>query len=221
MPRHYNITRSQKHLRRGAYKFCISHRQDCSLSLFFFFFSLLFIAEGSCTASHPIDMSNLNSDFVFPISSGRAMVIAYQTIPCSGEVTRWSASVKGSFKLSFLVWERNFTSVYNLVGRNDFDVKSDEDSITVMNFEPALNSKIAVKAGQVVGLYSIVDGTEAGVKAVMVLQTGGSMLSQNITYDFVTESLDGITSIDITSSSISSVLNVRPLISAVIESECT
>lgn len=176
-------------------------------------------ADGSCTATHPIDMSNVNSDSVFPISSGRAMVIAYQTIPCSGEITAWSASVQGKFMLSFLVWEQNSSSVYNLIGRNDFPVTSDENSIAVMNFEPAKSDRIAVNAGQVVGLYSIAEGTdlEAGVKAVMVPpQTGG----QNITYDFETQSLDGITSIDVDITSIRSVPDVRPLISAVIEGEC-
>ena len=67
-----------------------------------------------------------------------------------------------------------------------------------------------------VGLHSIVDGTLAGVKAVMVPQT-----SQNITYDFETMSLDDVSSIDTTSSSIRAVPNVRPLISAIIQGKCT
>ena len=164
-------------------------------------------------------MSTVNISSVFPISSGRAMVIAYQIIPCNGEITVWSASVKGNFKLSFLVWERNSTSVYNLVGRNDFLVNSNDDGINVIDFKPSKNDRIAVKAGQVVGLYSMAEGTESGVKAVMLPAGIALGMSQNITYDFETMSIDDVASIDTSSTSINSVPNVRPLISAVIEGE--
>ena len=76
-----------------------------------------------------------------------------------------------------------------------------------------------MKAGQVVGLYSIAEGTESGVKAVMLPAGIALGMSQNITYDFETMSIDDVTLIDTSSTSINSVPNVRPLISAVIEGE--
>lgn len=163
-------------------------------------------------------MNNLNSDSVFPISSGRAMVIAYQTIPCNGEITAWSVLVMGRVKLSFLVWEQNSSSVYNLVGQNNFTVNNN-DGINVTDFEPLPSDRITVKPGQVVGLYSIVEGTdlEAGVKAAMVKTVNVEGVPQNLTYDFEPISLKDVTSINIFSSSTNIVPNVRPLISAVIE----
>ena len=76
-----------------------------------------------------------------------------------------------------------------------------------------------MKAGQVVGLYSMAEGTESGVKAVMLPAGIALGMSQNITYDFETMSIDDVASIDTSSTSINSVPNVRPLISAVIEGE--
>ena len=155
----------------------------------------------------------MDSRYVFSISSGRALVISYQTIPCNGEIATWSASVKGKFRLSFLVWEQNTTSIYNLVGRNDFIVNSSDEMTTVMDFEPLPTDRIAVKAGQVVGLFSIVEGTEAGVTFVLVSVTANGM-PQNVTYS---ERILDVTSINISSSSTTTVPNIRPLISATIE----
>ena len=44
-----------------------------------------------------------------------------------------------------------------------------------------------MKAGQVVGLYSIAEGTESGVQKAVMLPAGIALgMSQNITYDFET-----------------------------------
>ena len=84
---------------------------------------------------------------------------------------------------------------------------------TVMDFEPLPTDRIAVKAGQVVGLFSIVEGTEAGVTFVLVSVTANGM-PQNVTYS---ERILDVTSINISSSSTTTVPNIRPLISATIE----
>ena len=162
-----------------------------------------------CTAAHPFSTGTLNN--TFPITSGRALVIAYQSIPCDGVVNTWSAVVRGNLKLSFLIWERNGT-VFTLIGRNDFNVENNDDS-RATNFTPSINERIAVRTGQVLGLYTSTDGTESGVKAVQVTQA--SAMDYAI-FDFEQESDETITTIDNSESGIRLVPNVRPLVSAVI-----
>ena len=164
-----------------------------------------------CTAAHPFSTGTLNNTSTFPIASERALVIPYQSIPCDGVVNTWSAVVRGSLKLSFLIWERNGT-VFTLIGRNDFTVMNSDDSRTT-NFTPSINERIAVKTGQVLGLYTDTDGTESGVKAVQVTQASAM---DNAVFDFEQESAETITTIDTSESGIRRVPNVRPLVSAII-----
>ena len=160
-----------------------------------------------CTAAHPGTLTTST----FPIASGRALVIAYQSIPCDGVVNTWSVVVRGNLKLSFLIWERNGT-VFTLVGRNDFIVVDNDDS-RATNFTPSINERIAVKTGQVLGLYTATDGIESGVKAVQVTQASAM---DDAVFDFERESAEPITTIDTSESGIGRVPNVRPLVSAVI-----
>ena len=165
-----------------------------------------------CTAAHPFNTGTLTTS-TFPIASGRGLVIAYQSIPCAGVVNTWSAVVRGNLKLSFLIWERNGT-VFTLVGRNDFIVEDNDDS-RATNFTPSINEQIAVRTGQVLGLYTATDGSESGVKAVQVIQASTSAMD-NAVFDFELESAETITTIDTSESRIRLVPNVRPLVSAVI-----
>ena len=165
-----------------------------------------------CTAAHPFSTDNLTtSTLSFPITSGRGLVIAYQSIPCDGVVNTWSAVVRGNLILSFLIWKRNGT-VFTLVGRNDFIVQDNDDS-RATNFTPSINERIAVRTGQVLGLYTATDGSESGVKAVQVTQASGM---DNAVFDFEQESAETITTIDTSESGIRRVPNIRPLVSAII-----
>ena len=165
-------------------------------------------ADGDvCTAAHPGTLTTST----FPIASGRALVIAYQSIPCDGVVNTWSAVVRGNLKLSFLIWERNGT-VFTLVGRNDFIVEDNDDS-RATNFTPSINERIAVRTGQVLGLYTATDGTESGVKAVRVTQASAM---DNAVFDFEQESAEAITTIDVSEDGIRHAPDVRPLVSAII-----
>ena len=165
-------------------------------------------ADGDvCTAAHPFNMGTLTTS-TFPIASERALVIAYQSIPCDGVVNTWSAVVRGNLKLSFLIWERNGT-VFTLVGRNDFTVMNSNDSRTT-NFVPSINERIAVRTGQILGLYTSTDGIESGVKAVQVTPASDAV------FEFVQELDETITTIDISEEGIRRVPDVRPLVSAVI-----
>ena len=169
-------------------------------------------ADGDvCTAAHPFSTGILTTS-TFPITSGRALVIAYQSIPCDGVVNTWSAVVRGTLKLSFLIWERNGT-VFTLVGRNDFNVEENDDS-RATNFTPSINERIAVRTGQVLGLYTDTDGTESGVKAAVQMTQANAM--DNAVFDFEQESAETITTIDTSEDGIRRVPDVRPLVSAVI-----
>ena len=163
-----------------------------------------------CTAAHPFNTGTLTTS-TFPITSERALVIAYQSIPCDGVVNTWSAVVKGNLKLSFLIWERNGT-VFTLVGRNDFSVMNSDDSRTT-NFVPSINEQIAVRTGQILGLYTSTDEIESGVKAVQLTQASAM---DNAVFEFEQELDETITTIDITEDGIRRVPDVRPLVSAII-----
>ena len=164
-----------------------------------------------CTAAHPFNNIGTLTTSTFPIASGRALVIAYQSIPCDGVVNTWSAVVRGNLKLSFLIWERNGT-VFTLIGRNDFNVEDNDDS-RATNFTPSINERITVRTGQVLGLYTATDGVESGVKAVQVTQASAM---DNGVFDFEQESAETITTIDTSESGIRNFPDVRPLVSAVI-----
>ena len=176
-------------------------------------------ADGDvCTAAAPFNTGTLTSlpnytltTSTFPIASGRALIIEYQSIPCDGVVNTWSAVVRGTLKLSFLIWERNGT-VFTLVGRNDFIVQDNDDS-RATNFTPSINERITVRTGQVLGLYTDTDGIESGVKAVQVTQASAM---DNAVFDFERESAETFTTIDTSESGIRHIANVRPLVSAVI-----
>ena len=165
-----------------------------------------------CTAAHPFNNTGTLTTSTFPIASGRALVVAYQSIPCDGVVNTWSAVVKGNLKLSFLIWERNGT-VFTLVGRNDFIVEDNDDS-RATNFTPSINERNTVKTGQVLGLYSDTDGTESGVKAAVQMTQACAM--DNAVFDFEPELGETITTIDTSEDGIRCVPDVRPLVSAVI-----